>query len=110
MAWRGGPTGVEEQGMSTMGFPRNLGDPVVSARYPARGTAGRANAPGLRWRRSATDGSEARARKAVPPSEGNEVRWDGRQGVGASRTTDEAGELTRQDPVEGRGRRIADRL
>jgi RNA-directed DNA polymerase len=110
MAWRGGPTGVEEQGMSTMGFPRNLGDPVVSARYPARGTAGRANAPGLRWRRSATDGSEARARTAVPPSEGNEVRRDGRQGVGASYSTNEAGELTRQDPVEGRGRRIADRL
>src|ERR1700751_1603769 len=36
-AGRGGPTGVEEQGMSTLGFPRNLGDPVVSARYPARG-------------------------------------------------------------------------
>jgi hypothetical protein len=32
MAWRGGPTGVEEQGMCTAGFPRNLGDPAVSAR------------------------------------------------------------------------------
>jgi len=38
------------------------------------------------------------------------VRRDGRQGVGASYSTDEAGELARQDPVEGRGRRIADRL
>jgi RNA-directed DNA polymerase len=38
------------------------------------------------------------------------VRRDGWQGVGASYSTDEAGELTRQDPVEGRGRRIADRL
>jgi RNA-directed DNA polymerase len=38
------------------------------------------------------------------------VRRDGREGVGASYSTDEAGELTRQDPVEGRGRRIADRL
>jgi hypothetical protein len=45
-------------------------------------------------------------RKAVPPSEGNEVRRDGRQEVGASRSTDEAGELTRQDPVEGRGPRL----
>jgi len=32
MAWRGGPTGVEEQGMSTLGFSRNLGGPAVSAR------------------------------------------------------------------------------
>jgi hypothetical protein len=31
-AWRGGPTGVEEQGMCTVGFPRNLGGPAVSAR------------------------------------------------------------------------------
>src|SRR3954463_10045347 len=96
--------------MSTVGFPRTLGDPVVSAHEPARGTAGRTKAPGLRWRCSATDGSEARARTAVPPNEGNEVRRDGRQEVGASYSTDEAGELTRQDPVEGRGRRIADRL
>jgi hypothetical protein len=40
MAWRQGPTGVEEQGMSAMGFPRNLRGPVVSAREPARGAAG----------------------------------------------------------------------
>jgi len=38
------------------------------------------------------------------------VRRDGRQGVGASYSTREAGEPTRWDPVEGRGRRIADRL
>ena len=28
--WRLDPTGVEEQGMCTLGFPRNLGGPVVS--------------------------------------------------------------------------------
>ena len=38
------------------------------------------------------------------------MRRDERQGVGALRSTDEAGELTRWDPVEGRERRIADRL
>jgi hypothetical protein len=38
------------------------------------------------------------------------VRRDGRQAVGTPRTTEEAGELTREDPVEGRGRRIAERL
>ncbi len=32
----------------------------------------------------AADGSEVQAQRAVPPSEGNEVRRDGRQGVGAS--------------------------
>lgn len=38
------------------------------------------------------------------------MRRDGRQGVGASYSTREAGEPTRWDPVEGRGRRIAERL
>ena len=66
--------------------------------------------PGLRRWRSAIDGSEDTSARAVPPSEGNEVRRDGRQGVGAPRTTTEAGEPTRRDPVEGRGRRIAERL
>ena len=45
----------------------------------------------------------------VSPSEGNEVRRDGRQGVGASRSTDEPGELPRMDPGEGRGRRFMNR-
>jgi len=31
MAWRGDPAGVTEQGMRTMGFPRNLGGPAASA-------------------------------------------------------------------------------
>jgi hypothetical protein len=39
-AWRGGPTGVEEQGMCAAVFPRNLGGPAVSAREPERGDAG----------------------------------------------------------------------
>ena len=37
----------------------------------------------------------------VSPSEGNEVRRDGRLGFGASHSTDEAGELAPEDPVEG---------
>ena len=34
--WPGviGPAGVAEQGIGTMGVPRNVGDPVVSARNP----------------------------------------------------------------------------
>ena len=39
----------------------------------------------------------------VPPSEGNGARRDGRSEVGAAHTTDEAGEFTPGDPVEGRG-------
>ena len=39
---------------------------------------------------------------AVRPSEGNEVRPDGRQGVGALRSTGEAGELAPEDPVDGK--------
>jgi hypothetical protein len=38
----------------------------------------------------------------VSPSEGNEVRRDGRRGVGASHSTDESGEPYRRDPGEGR--------
>src|SRR5512135_3906257 len=34
----------------------------------------------------------------IPPSEGNEARRDGRRGVGASRSTFEAGEPTRGTP------------
>jgi hypothetical protein len=45
----------------------------------------------------------------VSPSEGNEVRRNGRQGVGASRSTVEPGELPRMDPGEGRGRRFMNR-
>ncbi len=45
----------------------------------------------------------------VSPSEGNEVRRDGQQGVGASRSTVEPGELPRMDPGEGRGRRFMNR-
>jgi hypothetical protein len=42
-------------------------------------------------------GSESGAR-VVSPSEGNETRRDGRQGVGASHSSDEAGELDRRTP------------
>jgi RNA-directed DNA polymerase len=42
----------------------------------------------------------------VSPNEGNEVRRDERQGVGASHSTDEAGEPYRRDPAEGRGCRF----
>ncbi len=39
----------------------------------------------------------------VRPSEGNEARPDGRQGVGASHSTDEAGESSPRRPCGGKG-------
>ncbi len=45
----------------------------------------------------------------VSPSEGNEVRRDGLQGVGASHITDEPGEPSRRDPGEGRRRSLMNR-
>jgi hypothetical protein len=45
----------------------------------------------------------------VSPSEGNEVRRDGSQGVAAPHSSAEAGERALPDPVERRGQRVADR-
>jgi hypothetical protein len=44
----------------------------------------------------------------VSPSEGNEVRRDGRQGVAAPQSRAEAGERALPDPVEPRGCRVVD--
>ena len=45
----------------------------------------------------------------VSPSEGNEVRRDGWQGVAAPQRSAEAGERALLDPVERRGRRVVAR-
>lgn len=50
--------------------------------------------------------SENSGAVSVPPSEGNEARWDGRHGVGVVHCTGEAGEPTQWDPVEGRDDQI----
>jgi len=44
----------------------------------------------------------------VSEGEGNEAGREGQQGVGAARSSEEAGEPTRRDPVEGRGCRAAE--
>jgi len=46
----------------------------------------------------------------VPRNEGNEVKRDGRQGVGVPHCTDEAGEPAPGNPVEGKGGRIKELL
>jgi len=62
------------------------------------------------WEKGAhVRGRRGRTRDAgvVSPSEGNEVRREGRSGVGASRSIVEAGEQALLVPVEKRGCRIA---
>src|SRR5271167_3204231 len=84
--WPGvfGPTGVQEQGAGTRGLLGNLRDPSVSTDMSGSGTG----IPTPRSPRSRVPaaGSKQDAR-VVSPNEGNEVRRDGRTGVGASRST-----------------------
>jgi len=91
-----GPTGVLEQGVGTWGSLRNLRDPAVSVVTagwsPGLPTPGGSAAPVPSWRGRTGDET------TVSPSEGNEVRRDGRQGDGASHSNVEAGELDRRTP------------
>jgi hypothetical protein len=50
-----------------------------------------------------TNGSEPQAHVGVSPTEGNEGRRDGPQGVGAPHTTGEAGERLPRGPRGGKG-------
>ena len=75
------PAGVEEQGMSPEGFPRNLGEPIVSTESEHAVKWGIANRK-VPWPwREVPDlcGSENTVLGVVPPSEGNEVRREGRR-------------------------------
>jgi hypothetical protein len=68
-----------EHGKRKSGFPRNLGDPVVSS------ATSRPELPGHQLQAPAAHSSAGerteRVNAEVPPSEGNEVRRDGRQDV-----------------------------
>ncbi len=76
--------------MCTLGFPRNVGDPVVSRLEDPEGATGLCS-PRPATRVLGVVRSENRHRP-VPPNEGNEVRRDGRREVGAPNSTVEAGE------------------
>ena len=54
---------------------------------------------------SSAERAKATSASEVPPSEGNEVRRDGGRASQHPHSTDEAGELVPQDPVEGRKNR-----
>ena len=95
-----GRAGVEEQGEWSQGSSGNLGDPVVSIVTAGRSPAYQLQAdPRLPSR---AVGDEPRDETMVSPSEGNEVRRDGRQGVGASHSTGEPGEPP-EGPRGGKG-------
>jgi hypothetical protein len=102
--WPGacGPAGVEEQGIGTLGFPRNLGGPIFSSssRIGTGWPIPTLQAPSRRRRAC---GSEHRRAGMVPSSEGNRARREGSSGVGASHSTGEAGEREPPGPCGGKG-------
>ena len=71
MAWRGGPAGVEEQGMHALGFPRNLGGPVASVLTTGKGIAG-TKTPGPWVGALLNPWERNRSARAVLESGGNE--------------------------------------
>ena len=104
MAWRRDPTGVEEQGT----FTRVPQEPGRSCRFRRR-VRGVRGVPVIHTRPLALVACRQLERtdkrtEAVPPSEGNEAKREGRQDVGSSHRTAEAGEFRPSgDPVEERG-------
>jgi len=76
-----------------MGMPRNLGGPVTSIEQTGSGNRlTKTQAPAGR---GPTAGERRGAATMVTPSEGNEVRREGRQGVGVLNMTKDVGEPTR---------------
>jgi len=87
--------------MLTVGFPGTRETSSLPPELPVGGP-GKYKPRFLRGGARAKE-SEHRTPRTVPPNEGNEVRRDGRRGVGASHSTVEAGGTTPGDPVEERG-------
>ncbi len=108
MAWRREvPPGSESRARS-QGVPQEPGRPLRSPRQvPAGGPGDQLQARGRGrprpWERNA-------GATGIPPSEGNEARRDGRRGVGAPHSTDEAGEPTRGTPWREGGCRVMEPL
>ena len=94
------PAGVEEQGTLTgvLQEPGRPSRPLGKSRPEVPGD--QLQARGRRTRRS---GERNTGAAEVPPSEGDEARWDGRRGVGALHITRDAGEPTRGTPLREGG-------
>ena len=89
MAWRGGPAGVEEQGMCER-VSQEPGRPCRLRRNrPAGGSGDQTQASESR----AHDFEERNLSATAVLAEDNQVGREGRQGVGVSDSTEEAGEL-----------------
>src|SRR6202140_5451700 len=109
--WPGGVglAGVEEHGISTPGFPRNLGRPAAPSRQklaPRESQTRRPLAPGRRRR--------AWVKRTQPPREGIAKRTTRKRGEMVRRESERlmvptrTGNPTRGGPAEGRGRRVAE--
>ena len=104
MAGPDGPSGVKEQGTCTGGPPgtwETPSSPIQEYRHE-RGA-------GYKLLQICTPIPSGRCvakipdTGSVPPSEGNEVRRDGRRGVGVPHSTCEVGELSPAGPDGGKG-------
>jgi hypothetical protein len=89
-----GLAGVGEQGEWSRGFPGNLGDPDSPLKTAGSGATGTPNSGMIRRLCVCGRTGTNDRRSQVSPSEGNEVRRNGCQGVAASHSTAEAGEPT----------------
>lgn len=105
LAWRRQLHRGLRAGHACGGLPRNLGGLIVSS-WQFRLRPGEQTDPAGVSSSLVTD----KDTREVPPSEGNEARWDGRPGVRVSHITVEGGEPCRRDPLEERARRVAELL
>ena len=100
--WQGAeaPPGSKSRAR-TYGSPRNLGRPCRLQTDSRSGVTG--DHPQALGRRSVHARERNKRCTLVPPSEGNEATWEGRQGVGVAHKTSEEGEPSPRDPSEERG-------
>lgn len=101
------PPGSKSTARERDGSHGNLGDPALPphSRFgnPVGTTLASMRCVRLNGERTTDEGGTAGQAKAEPEREE-------RKGVGAPRSTDEVGELTHEEPVEGRGRRSMELL
>ncbi len=100
--------GSENRANDHEGSPGNLGDPAISTEQAGRRYR-HTNSRTIHGSATGADGGQTAVAPVVSPSEGNEVRREGGQGVGASHSTVEPGEPPRRDPEEGRRRQLMNR-
>lgn len=103
VARRRGPTGVEERSIRAIGLPRNLGDPVFSIQGYRIGHPGVKQQALVHGSGARAHGSERRAQEWYYRAKETKRGGTGDGKSQLSNSTEEAGEQTRPDPVEGRG-------